>query len=221
MLFLFMVCEVDLISPGTYPRTKFQLNLAWLRRLMRKLGCWGHFGMLNGYQMICLKCACLPSNTRLILHNGMELPCLFSMGGLVVKQMLQKEARAENNDNLVNNTVGIVFYSCPHFGSKLADMPWRLGLVLRQQDIVIPGPSSPGLSYVKYLEELADNSAPLFLCHFYNIYFSHIAGGQVIAKQITLCSIETPEVSDKILQMGSSSYEAKLFADSTVLLGLD
>ncbi|XP_065849261.1 uncharacterized protein [Euphorbia lathyris] len=140
------------------------------------------------------------------------------MGGLVVKQMLQKEARAENNDNLVNNTVGIVFYSCPHFGSKLADMPWRLGLVLRQQDIVIPGPSSPGLSYVKYLEELADNSAPLFLCHFYNIYFSHIAGGQVIAKQITLCSIETPEVSDKILQMGSSSYEAKLFADSTVLL---
>nr|TKS01487.1 hypothetical protein D5086_0000173000 [Populus alba] len=25
----------------------------------------------------------------------------------------------------------IVFYSCPHFGSKLADMPWRIGLVLR------------------------------------------------------------------------------------------
>lgn len=24
-----------------------------------------------------------------------------------------------------------VFYSCPHFGSKLADMPWRMGLVLR------------------------------------------------------------------------------------------
>ncbi|WCJ35385.1 alpha/beta-Hydrolases superfamily protein [Euphorbia peplus] len=53
-----------------------------------------------------------------------------SMGGLVVKQMLHK-ARAENKDNLVNNTVGIVFYSCPHFGSKLADMPWRMGLVLR------------------------------------------------------------------------------------------
>jgi hypothetical protein len=24
-----------------------------------------------------------------------------------------------------------VFYSCPHFGSKLADMPWRMGLVFR------------------------------------------------------------------------------------------
>ncbi|GAV82035.1 PGAP1 domain-containing protein [Cephalotus follicularis] len=53
-----------------------------------------------------------------------------SMGGLVVKQMLYK-AKSENIDNLVNNTVGIVFYSCPHFGSKLADMPWRMGLVFR------------------------------------------------------------------------------------------
>ncbi|KAF5196910.1 Serac1 [Thalictrum thalictroides] len=53
-----------------------------------------------------------------------------SMGGLVVKQMLH-EARANNLSSLVNNTAGVVFYSCPHFGSKLADMPWRMGLVLR------------------------------------------------------------------------------------------
>ncbi|XP_044511558.1 uncharacterized protein LOC123229707 isoform X2 [Mangifera indica] len=53
-----------------------------------------------------------------------------SMGGLVVKQMLHK-AKAENIDDFVKNTAGIVFYSCPHFGSKLADMPWRMGLVLR------------------------------------------------------------------------------------------
>ncbi|CAJ1972665.1 unnamed protein product [Sphenostylis stenocarpa] len=53
-----------------------------------------------------------------------------SMGGLVVKQILHK-AKEERFDNLVKNTVGIVFYSCPHFGSKLADMPWRMGFVLR------------------------------------------------------------------------------------------
>lgn len=53
-----------------------------------------------------------------------------SMGGLVVKQMLH-QAKAENIDNLVKNTIGIVFYSCPHFGSKLADMPWRMGFVFR------------------------------------------------------------------------------------------
>ncbi|KAL3505165.1 hypothetical protein ACH5RR_035006 [Cinchona calisaya] len=53
-----------------------------------------------------------------------------SMGGLVVKQMLY-QAKAENRDNFVKNTIGLVFYSCPHFGSKLADMPWRMGLVFR------------------------------------------------------------------------------------------
>lgn len=62
-----------------------------------------------------------------------ERPVVFvthSMGGLVVKQMLF-QAKAENKDELIRNTIGLVFYSCPHFGSKLADMPWRMGLVLR------------------------------------------------------------------------------------------
>ncbi|GAA0165603.1 hydrolase [Lithospermum erythrorhizon] len=62
-----------------------------------------------------------------------DRPVIFithSMGGLVVKQMLH-QAKAENKENFVNNTAGIVFYSCPHFGSKLADMPWRMGLVFR------------------------------------------------------------------------------------------
>ncbi|CAN6290436.1 unnamed protein product [Urochloa humidicola] len=53
-----------------------------------------------------------------------------SMGGLLVKQLLY-QAKLNNYDNFLNNTVGLVFYSCPHFGSKLADMPWRMGLVFR------------------------------------------------------------------------------------------
>ncbi|XP_012071692.1 probable inactive heme oxygenase 2, chloroplastic [Jatropha curcas] len=60
------------------------------------------------------------------------------------------------------------------------DLEW-----FSQQDIAIPEPSAPGVSYAKYLNELAEKSAPLFLCHFYNIYFSHIAGGQVIARQVS------------------------------------
>ncbi|KAJ7966649.1 Heme oxygenase 1 protein [Quillaja saponaria] len=60
------------------------------------------------------------------------------------------------------------------------DLEW-----FSQQDIMIPEPSTPGVSYAKYLEELAEKSAPLFLSHFYNIYFSHIAGGQVIAKKVS------------------------------------
>ncbi|GMP45218.1 hypothetical protein CsSME_00013810 [Camellia sinensis var. sinensis] len=71
------------------------------------------------------------------------------------------------------------------------DLEW-----FSQQDIAIPLPSNPGITYVKYLEELAEKRAPLFLCHFYNIYFSHIAGGQVITKK----------VSEKILEGRESQF---------------
>lgn len=54
-----------------------------------------------------------------------------SMGGLVVKQMLMQAGQDKKYSQIVKNTSGIVFYSCPHFGTKLADMPWRLGYVLR------------------------------------------------------------------------------------------
>ncbi|KAL8217687.1 hypothetical protein R6Q57_021060 [Mikania cordata] len=70
---------------------------------------------------------------RLITAGIGDRPVVFvthSMGGLVVKQMLH-QARTENKDNIVDNTIGVVFYSCPHFGSKLADLPWRMGFVLR------------------------------------------------------------------------------------------
>jgi heme oxygenase len=60
------------------------------------------------------------------------------------------------------------------------DLQW-----LREQDLVIPEPSNVGVSYAKYLEEQAGESAPLFLSHFYSIYFSHIAGGQVLVRQVS------------------------------------
>ncbi|XP_056167358.1 probable inactive heme oxygenase 2, chloroplastic isoform X1 [Syzygium oleosum] len=60
------------------------------------------------------------------------------------------------------------------------DLEW-----FSQQNVAIPEPSNAGISYSKYLEELAEKSAPLFLSHFYNIYFSHIAGGQLIVNQVS------------------------------------
>ncbi|KAK4490359.1 hypothetical protein RD792_001035, partial [Penstemon davidsonii] len=69
------------------------------------------------------------------------------------------------------------------------DLEW-----FREQGHVIPEPSSPGVTYAQYLKELAEKSPPLFLCHFYNIYFSHIAGGQVIAKQVSKKLLEGREL---------------------------
>ena len=52
-----------------------------------------------------------------------------SMGGLIIKKMLTeaKESEEESMKKLAENTKGVVFYSTPHEGSKIADM----GMMIR------------------------------------------------------------------------------------------
>ncbi|XP_073396493.1 uncharacterized protein [Physcomitrium patens] len=94
---------------------------------------------------------------KLVAAGVGKRPVVFishSMGGLVVKQLLVQASQDdkrhdEKRAQLLEQTSGIVFYSCPHFGSKLADVPWRIGLVFR------PAPSIAELrSGSPKLEEL-------------------------------------------------------------------
>ncbi|XP_019189601.1 PREDICTED: heme oxygenase 1, chloroplastic-like [Ipomoea nil] len=59
------------------------------------------------------------------------------------------------------------------------DLEW-----FRQQGHAIPEPSEPGLNYARILEELSQNDPQAFLCHFYNIYFAHSAGGRMIGRKV-------------------------------------
>ncbi|XP_068637595.1 probable inactive heme oxygenase 2, chloroplastic [Aristolochia californica] len=69
------------------------------------------------------------------------------------------------------------------------DLEW-----FREQGHAIPEPGPPGVNYSKYLEEIAEKCAPSFLCHFYNVYFAHITGGQVIVKQVSENILEGREL---------------------------
>ncbi|XP_058113249.1 heme oxygenase 1, chloroplastic-like [Magnolia sinica] len=63
---------------------------------------------------------------------------------------------------------------------KLAkDLEW-----FKEQGYTIPEPSSPGTSYARYLEDLSERDPPAFICHFYNVYFAHSAGGRMIGKKV-------------------------------------
>lgn len=64
-------------------------------------------------------------------------------------------------------------------GSLEKDLEW-----FKQQGHAIPEPSEPGLNYARYLEELSEDDPQAFLCHFYNIYFAHTAGGRMIGKKV-------------------------------------
>lgn len=63
--------------------------------------------------------------------------------------------------------------------SLAEDLEW-----FREQGYSIPEPSAPGLAYASYLEELAKKDPQAFICHFYNVYFAHTAGGRMIGKKV-------------------------------------
>ncbi|XP_009602421.1 heme oxygenase 1, chloroplastic [Nicotiana tomentosiformis] len=63
--------------------------------------------------------------------------------------------------------------------SLAKDLEW-----FRQQGYAIPEPSTPGLNYARYLEDLSEKDPQAFICHFYNTYFAHSAGGRMIGRKV-------------------------------------
>lgn len=46
-------------------------------------------------------------------------------------------------------------------------------------------PTTPSAASVDYAAALRGFSTPAFVCHFYNYYFAHTAGGRMIGKQLS------------------------------------
>uniref|UniRef100_A0A7C9B2E2 heme oxygenase (biliverdin-producing) n=1 Tax=Opuntia streptacantha TaxID=393608 RepID=A0A7C9B2E2_OPUST len=63
--------------------------------------------------------------------------------------------------------------------SLATDLEW-----FKVQGHLIPEPSATGLKYATFLEELAKKDPQAFICHFYNVYFAHSAGGRMIGKKV-------------------------------------
>jgi len=61
------------------------------------------------------------------------------------------------------------------------DIAWMAS----EYDLEIPEVGSAGLTYAKNLHQIVKNSIPAFMCHYYNYYFAHTAGGQMIGKQMS------------------------------------
>ncbi|XP_030511315.1 heme oxygenase 1, chloroplastic [Rhodamnia argentea] len=73
---------------------------------------------------------------------------------------------------------------------KLAkDLEW-----FKEQGYDIPQPSSPGMTYARYLKELSETDPQAFICHFYNVYFAHSAGGRMIGKKVAEKILDNKEL---------------------------
>lgn len=53
-----------------------------------------------------------------------------------------------------------------------------------------PHSDSPGSQYAALLRDLSTSSPPAFICHYYNYYFAHTAGGRMIGKQVSEAALD-------------------------------
>lgn len=47
-----------------------------------------------------------------------------------------------------------------------------------------PPPTENALEYASFLKETVAASLPGFMCHYYNHYFAHTAGGRMIGRKV-------------------------------------
>lgn len=53
---------------------------------------------------------------------------------------------------------------------------------------------SPGLAYAAKLRALAASDPPAFVCHYYNYYFAHTAGGRMIGSKVSSMILDNVEL---------------------------
>ncbi|KAI3994202.1 hypothetical protein MKX01_012459 [Papaver californicum] len=74
-------------------------------------------------------------------------------------------------------------------GSLAKDLEWFSEQIGIQN---IPSPTTFGISYASYLEEIAVKNPKAIFCHFYLIYFGLTAGGRMLGKRV--------QASEKLLE---------------------
>ena len=74
-----------------------------------------------------------------------------------------------------------------------ADIAW-----FDQEYGLTPGPvapDGPGGAYAALLTQLAKDDPPAFICHFYNVYFAHTAGGRMIGVKLADMLLDRRELA--------------------------
>lgn len=93
-------------------------------------------------------------------------------------------------ESIIENTVdssGSKAYACIQ-GTGLERLPnlkKDIEWIESAYGLKAPTPQSDGAgaTYARYLKKIADD-IPAFVCHYYNVYFAHAAGGRMIGKQV-------------------------------------
>ena len=69
-----------------------------------------------------------------------------------------------------------------------------IAYVMERFDLPPREASGPGKEYAELLMALAKESPPEFICHYYNVYFAHSAGGRMIGRKVSEMILDGKEL---------------------------
>jgi hypothetical protein len=68
---------------------------------------------------------------------------------------------------------------------RVAALEQDIRFMVREYALERPPVGTPGREYAQLLYQVSKTSIPAFICHYYNFYFAHTAGGRMIGKQMS------------------------------------
>ena len=72
-----------------------------------------------------------------------------------------------------------------------ADIDW----FCETYQMTAPVADGPGAEYARFLKDLSTTAPPEFICHFYNVYFAHSAGGRMIGRKVSEMILDNKELA--------------------------
>jgi heme oxygenase len=87
------------------------------------------------------------------------------------------------------------------------DIQWMLEY---DNTLTLPACGAGGIEYSQFLRQIAKESIPKFLCHYYNHYFAHTAGGRMIGAKMAELLLEK-----KVLKFYTWDGDVKQLLDAT------
>lgn len=59
----------------------------------------------------------------------------------------------------------------------------------------LPPQDGPGMTYARKVADLAVSDPPTFICHYYNFYFAHTAGGRMIGSKMSQMLLDSAQLN--------------------------
>jgi heme oxygenase (biliverdin-producing, ferredoxin) len=100
----------------------------------------------------------------------------------IIAELASKEAgaTAPNGDTPTVSMKALQHTGLERTAALRQDIDW----MVQEYTLERPSVGAPGLGYAQHLRELSYN-IPKLICHYYNFYFAHTAGGRMIGKQMS------------------------------------